>query len=207
MVSLLRCWQNHYKHIFSSWCWLFQCQKSVTVGSPTSQPSASPTSQPPPSTYKTVVLTFRGKILFGYLVLQNHFLNEIPKILILALLEASNPDICEVAVIESINSVVRPISEAYGPYHMVLLIIWSLFLRKTSADCLSQKCKSVSFWYLCLSRNWQNISQKTKKLFSVDFGGCAIWTRVLIDIFISFIGHIRSLGVINFMFYYSFNNF
>ena len=46
-----------------------------------------------------------------------------------------------------------------------------------------------------------------KKLFSVVFGGRAIWTRVLIDIFISFIGHIRSLGVINFTFYWSFNNF
>ena len=158
-------------------------------------------------TFKAVVLTFRGKILFGYLVLRNHFLNEIPKILVLALLGASNPDICEVAVIESTNSVVSQISETYAPYGMALLITWSLFLSKISVDCLSQKCISVSFWYFCLSRNWQNISQKTKKLFSVDFGGCAIWTRVLIDIFISFIGHIRSLGVINFMFYCSFNNF
>ena len=57
--------------------------------------------------------------------------------------------------------------------------------------------------FVCLSQNWQDISQKTKKLFSIDFGGCAIWTRVLIDIFISFIGHIRSLGVINFMFYWN----
>ena len=161
-----------------------------------------------------MVLTFRGKILFGYQVLQNHFLNEIPKILVLALLEASNPDICEMATgchwihkfsrWPNFGNLCRI---SYASYGMALLITWSLFLSKISVDCLSQKCKSVSFWYFCLSRNWQNISQKTKKLFSVDFGGCAIWTRVLIDIFISFIGHIRSLGVINFMFYCSFNNF
>ena len=81
---------------------------------------------------------------------------------------------------------------------------WSLFLSKKLVDCLSQKCTLASFWYLSVCHKIGRISlKKQKKLFSIDFGGCAIWTRVLIDIFISFIGHIRSLGVINFMFYWN----